>query len=462
MDSQEIQHFLITLAIIGTFLMIGTFLRAKVKLFQKLFLPACVIGGLLALLLGPKVFGIIPFSDRVITTASNLPGKLFSIVIATMPMCAVKRKKGEQARSFDAINIGIIITLVAAIQVAIGFLVNVLFQNTSFATYAGFGSELFMGFCGGHGVGAMVGALFESQGAPYAQDALGVAMTFATIGMIGGILIGIFVLNKAARKGQTHYIADPASLPDEMKTGLYHSVDEQPSAGQQTTAGGAIDTLGLHFGFIMMVVGVGYLIYFAITALEVPFLEDMDVWLYALLAMYIIWPIVRKLGWDRHFDSEIKSKISGAVTDFIVTAAIMSMPIEGVLEYWLPILICAVLGFLVTVPMILILNKHYLHEDWLEKSMGPLGMMTGDFITGVLLTRMADPELKSNALPDFSIAYSINTVYCVVMLAVLYPFIVRFGAFNTLLFALAQVVVLAVVTIAFGSFSKRQQKKAAE
>ena len=61
MDSQEIQHFLITLAIIGTFLMIGTFLRAKVKLFQKLFLPACVIGGLLALLLGPKVFGIIPF-----------------------------------------------------------------------------------------------------------------------------------------------------------------------------------------------------------------------------------------------------------------------------------------------------------------------------------------------------------------------------------------------------------------
>ena len=457
MNGQEIQHFLITLAIIGTFLMVGTFLRAKVKIFQKLFIPACVIGGLLALVLGPKVLGIIPFSDKLITTASNLPGKLFSIVIATMPMCAAKRKKGG-LRNYDAINIGIIITFIAAIQVAIGFLVNVIFQGTGFATYAGFGSELFMGYCGGHGVAAVVGALFENEGMAYAQDATGVAMTFATIGMIGGILLGIFVMNKGARKGFTHYITDPANLPDEMKVGLYHSVDEQPSAGRQTTAGGAIDTLGLHFGFIMMVVGLGYVIYFGIIALGIPFLKDMDVWLYALLAMYIVWPIVRKLGWDRHFDSEIKSKISGAVTDFIVTAAIMSMPIEGVLEYWLPIIVCAVLGFVVTVPLILLLNRHYLQKDWFEKSMGPLGMMTGDFITGVLLTRMVDPELKSMALPDFSIAYSINTIYCVTMLAVLFPFVVHFGAFNTLLFAIAQIAVLGIVMVIFGSFSRRQHK----
>ena len=63
----------------------------------------------------------------------------------------------------------------------------------------------------------------------------------------------------------------------------------------------------------------------------------------------------------------------------------------------------------------------YLSKDWIEKSMGPLGMLTGDFITGVLLTRMVDPDFKSEAMGDFSIAYSINTFYCVAMLAILFP-----------------------------------------
>ena len=65
--------------------------------------------------------------------------------------------------------------------------------------------------------------------------------------------------------------------------------------------------------------------------------------------------------------------------------------------------------------------------------------------------------MKSSALPDFSIAYSINTVYCVTMLAVLYPFIVHFGAFHTLLFAIAQIVVLAIIAIVFGRFSKKRR-----
>ena len=106
------------------------------------------------------------------------------------------------------------------------------------------------------------------------------------------------------------------------------------------------------------------------------------------------------------------------------------MPLEAIMAYWLPILITAILGFIITVPPILFLDKHLLQEDWVEKSMGPLGMMTGDFITGMMLTRMVDPDFKSNAIADFSIAYSINTFYCVAMLAVVYPYVVTKGAMS--------------------------------
>lgn len=459
MNSAMFAVFLETLGIVGALLVLGTVLRAKVGLFQELFFPACVIGGFVGLLLGPQGFGIISLSEDIMTTASSMPGKLFGIVIASMPMCAQKMKKGELRQRLDAVNIGIIITLVAAIQVAIGFFTNVLVTATGGKIYPGYGTEMFMGFCGGHGLSAVVGMMFDSQGVDYGETATGVALTFATIGMIGGIVIGITILNRKARKGETNYIKDPADLPIEMRTGVISNVDEQPSAGRQTTAGGSIDTLGLHFAYIAMDVGIGYLIYNLIVKLGIPFLKDMDAWLYMMFAMYPLWALTRKLGCDKYFSPEIKNKIQGATTDFIITAAIMSMPIAVVLEYWKPILISTVLGFLLTVPVILFLNKRILQEDWVEKSMAPIGMMCGDFITGVLLTRMADPELKSNALSDFSIAYEINTVYCVSMLAVIYPYVVNKGALSALYLALIQIAILAVVTFVFARISKSRNQK---
>lgn len=46
MTGSQIDVLLKTMALVGTLLLIGTFLRAKVSLFQNLFLPACVIGGI--------------------------------------------------------------------------------------------------------------------------------------------------------------------------------------------------------------------------------------------------------------------------------------------------------------------------------------------------------------------------------------------------------------------------------
>lgn len=454
MTGVQIEVLLKTMALIGVFLMIGTFLRAKVKLFQKLFLPACVIGGALALLLGPRMLGILPIPDELMTTASNLPGRLFALIIAAMPMCAQKLERGELMQRFDAVSIGIIITLVSAIQFAVGFLVNVVFNALGIEIYAGYGAEMMIGFCGGHGTASTVGGIFQNLGQDYWEVAQGVAMTFSTIGMVVGILLGIAAINILSRRGCTHYVSNPNELPEEMKTGLYREIEGRPSAGQITTAGGAIDTLALHLGFIFLDVGFGYAIHFLIQKYQIPYLIYLSSWFWMLIGMYILWPVVRKLGYDRYFDSNIKSRIQGCVTDFIVTAAILSMPIALIAEYWLPLLVTALLGFLITVPTVLLLNKHYMREDWVEKSMGPMGMMTGDFITGVLLTRMVDPDFKSDAMGDFSIAYTLNTFYCVVMVAVIFPYVVTKGAMSAFLFTGAHAVILILLLIVFGKWTK--------
>lgn len=90
--------------------------------------------------------------------------------------------------------------------------------------------------------------------------------------------------------------------------------------------------------------------------------------------------------------------------------------------------------------------------------MGPLGRMTGDFITGVLLTKMVDPEMKSNALADFSIAYTLNTFYMLALLAFIYPFIVNHGAAASFGAMMVQVVIFIVAAVLIGSVGRRMRK----
>ena len=47
----------IELLYLGIFLLIGKWLRVKVKWLQNLFVPSSIIGGFVALLVGPQVLG---------------------------------------------------------------------------------------------------------------------------------------------------------------------------------------------------------------------------------------------------------------------------------------------------------------------------------------------------------------------------------------------------------------------
>ena len=60
MTNAMLTDLLQSLGLLGVFLLIGVFLRAKLKIFQKTFIPASVIGGFLLLLLGPQCANVLP------------------------------------------------------------------------------------------------------------------------------------------------------------------------------------------------------------------------------------------------------------------------------------------------------------------------------------------------------------------------------------------------------------------
>lgn len=60
MTSAMLTSLLQSLGLLGAFLLLGALLRAKIKLLQKMFIPASVIGGFLLLILGPQVLNVLP------------------------------------------------------------------------------------------------------------------------------------------------------------------------------------------------------------------------------------------------------------------------------------------------------------------------------------------------------------------------------------------------------------------
>ena len=68
------------LTIFGVFLLVGFLLREVIKPLQKLFIPASVIGGVVALILGPQVLGII----EVPASFASYSGALIRVVMAAV------------------------------------------------------------------------------------------------------------------------------------------------------------------------------------------------------------------------------------------------------------------------------------------------------------------------------------------------------------------------------------------
>ena len=57
--------FVIDFAFMSLLLVVAQFLRAKVKFFQKFYIPASVLAGVMGLLLGPQVLNVIPWSGKI-------------------------------------------------------------------------------------------------------------------------------------------------------------------------------------------------------------------------------------------------------------------------------------------------------------------------------------------------------------------------------------------------------------
>ena len=404
--SSAVWQVMVDLAIMGTLLIVGEFLRAKVKFFQTLLIPPAVIAGVLALIFGPKspweICQILPLSKEFGTYASIL----IVLVFGATPIGDRPHKGGVAGPRIMGMFFNI--TGIAVLQYPVGMLVTVALLTKFYPTLnENFGLMMATGFYGGHGTAAAVGKTLADLGV---ADMTDLGNTFATIGIVGGIITGILIINWGTRCGYTHYVERPSDLPREMRTGLIPA-EKQKAAAKGTISTICLDPLAFHLGIVLLASWLGYLasVWFkAITKFVFNHGVAIPEFCLALFAGLIINSVLNRTNAHKYVDRAFIQRIQGTATDFLMVSGIGSLNLTVVMSYKIPLIVTCGLGFLTTWLWFMFVGSKSSEEDWFERNMMVWGHATGVVATGVLLQRVVDPELKSRGIEDAGITDVFN------------------------------------------------------
>lgn len=444
MSKEELlKELLYCISFISVFLLIGFYFRAKIKLFGNIFIPSSVIGGFLLLILGPNGLSLIYIPDDWIKIYSLLPGILIVPVCASIPLGL------ELSFSKFSREILIIISIFSAmplLQISFGFLIHFILQPF-YSFYPIFGFELGLGYIGGHGSAGILGNILQNMNQPFWKIAQGVTITIATFGLIGGIIIGIIVINLASRKGYTSFIKSPSQISINDKRG-YYDLANQNIFGKETTLTTSLDTLAFHLAIILFVCGISYLMLSFIKKNNIPILSEISIWAYAIVIMFILWHLMIRLKMAFLIDNNTKLHIANTFSEFAIITAIASLPVKTIYMYFIPILVLTIGGFILTLLFLYITCRFLLKSFWFEHMISLFGCSTGIFITGLLLLKMCDPNLKSNVIGNYVLSFSVSSIIFFAIINFIISFVLNYGLFIGLIVCLG----LSLIFILFSLF----------
>ncbi|MCT1514015.1 sodium/glutamate symporter [Dietzia cercidiphylli] len=405
------------LLILGLALLIGKIIRVKVGIVQSLFLPSSIVAGALLLLLGPEVLGRFGgpwgenglFTEPMVEVWSSLPGLLISVIFATM-FLGQKLPTAKRAVKLVGPQLSLGVSLASG-QYVVGLLLAALILVPTLAAAPMTGALIEIGFEGGHGTAAGMRPVFDELGFGEGAD---LAVGLATVGIVGGIVIGIALINWAVRTGKTEIIIGSAKMSIEEQKGLFRE-DEYYSAGKMTSRPSSVEPLSLHIAIVTVAILVGLAILEGLRWIEQAtyasvMLDEntpLEIFAYvplfpiALLGGVIVQYVATKAGFAHVIDAQIMLRIQGWALDFLIVAAIATLSLQAIGENIGVFVILAVAGIVFNVAVFLLLAPRIIGRYWFERGIGDFGQSMGVTATGLILMRVVDPQAESPAFEAF-------------------------------------------------------------
>ena len=308
--------FLTDFCFMSLLLVIAQFMRAKIKFLQMFYIPASLVAGILGLLLGPQFLDLIPWSGQIGSYAYMLVCVLFGgLFLGKKEKTSLKKIFTQVGDSF-CVNMGAEFFCFGIALLVGGALVTFLFPDV----FTEIALLMPSGYCGGHGYASTIGtALNNLLGR---TDGVVIGQTFATMGLLTGLFVGIICINYATRKGATRLVKSAKALPEDCRTGIVPA-EKRISMGEETINPMSMDPLAWHLALTLIATLAGYTFY----DWYKQYLPDIElpVMCLTMIAGVLLQTLLNHTPFKDSVDEHVEGRIGSMVTDYLVGFGVASI-----------------------------------------------------------------------------------------------------------------------------------------
>lgn len=452
--------FFIDLGIIGIALILATFIRSKVRFFQRFLIPNALTAGFLLLAFYNYAAGIFGLDSE------DLGGLVYHLLsISFISMTLRKSSFKKNAKRVFAMNVGVISQY--GLQAFLGLMATFLMMSTFLPTlFPTFGFFLPLGFALGPGQAFAIGKGWEALGFDGAGT---VGLTFAAFGFLWACFGGVFLINYGIKKGWMTRDQSAVLKDKSVTTGVVPRNVEQRVGSRLTTETEAIDSMSYHIVIVGIIYMATYLLLKLLTWLlsfagDLGYQLAVNLWglsfIFAALVAMVARKLIHALKLEHTLDNGSLTRISGMSVDLMVSAAIGAISITIVMQYWLPILILCTLGGLLTFLTVPWICSRLFGDHKFHRTLIIYGACTGTMPTGLALLRVVDSEFETPAAAEYMFSAGITFVLAIPLILIINFPALSYTTGNPMYFWIAVAISFGYILFSTVSFLIISRKRA--
>ena len=379
-------------------LLLANFLKRTIPLLQKTLIPTSVLGGLLLLIIssvyeaftGTPIFNTEIFGGNGISALETITyhALAFGFIAASLK---ISDKKMSKKRSVEIFDSGVTTVATYLLQAVLGLGITIIFALFVADFFVAAGVLLPFGFGQGTGQALNFGSIYENLGFIGGKN---FGLTIAALGFLSASVGGVFNLHLIKKKGKLTY--------KPLEGGILTS--DQIESKNEIPMNGSMDKLTVQFALIAICYALSFAAMYGLglilpgmkaTIFGFNFLFGA---VFAIAVKAVLKSLNKKSVMKRQYTNNfLLTRISNFCFDIMIVAGIAAIRISALKNYWLVLLILAVVGLVSTYIYNKAVAKTLFPEYAEEQFMAMYGMLTGTASTGVMLLREIDGDFKTPA-----------------------------------------------------------------
>ena len=390
-ENLALWNIIIQLGLIAGVILLAQLLRQKLGFVRRSLMPVAVLAGFLLLIL--KYTGLVRIDDAMME-------------MLVYHGIAEKAKTGD----LTGLKSGAVIVSTYLVQGVTGLIITILLGYTFMPRmFKAAGLLLPMGYGQGPGQANNIGSSYEALGFAGGRS---FGLSIAAAGYLVACIVGVIILNILTRRGK---IASRRNGADaEPTVDFFQDKNEIPVSD-------SIDKLSVQIAMVILIYLVTYLVSKGITgglAAAAPGLAgtvNTLIWGFNFIigsalaiGVRVLLEKGKKAGLiQRQYQNNyLLNRISGFFFDIMIVAGIASIELEDIRGLWVPFLLLAILGGVVTWLHLRYVCRKVYPDYYYEGLISMFGMLTGTISSGVLLLRETPRRRRTTSSPAAASASS--------------------------------------------------------